>query len=334
MNKPGKILVVTSGGDAPGMNAAIRAVVRTAIFYGIEVYGCKLGYRGIIAQDIMHLDERSVANCIQRGGTLLQSDRYLGFHQPDVRQQAIEILRQRHIDALVVLGGDGSFRGASLLSHEGGFQVIGIPCTIDNDIHGTDYTVGFDTARNTALEAIDRIRDTAFSHNRDFLVEVMGRSSGFLAVDVGLAGGAEFILLPEFPIKIDTLVQRIKARHRDKLGSIIVIAEADEPGRSIKIAKELKQKTGADYKVCILGHTQRGGTPSLMDRKVASLMGSKAVELLCQGQTNHMLAMQQGKLVNTIFPDIAIGSRKFDDLELLKVNTRLCNSQHSNIDET
>lgn len=320
-----KILVITSGGDSPGMNAAIRGVVRTAQHYGIECYGSKLGYQGILDNAIFKIDSEFVANIIQRGGTILQSARFPEFKEPTVRAKAGKILAQHGIDALVVLGGDGSFRGASLLSQEQNLQVIGIPCTIDNDIVGTEYTIGFDTARNTALEAIDRIRDTAFSHNRHFLVEVMGKDTGFLAVDVGIAGGAEFILIPEFPIETSELIVQIKKRKTTKMGSIIVVAEGTKPGRSFAIADEIREKLGVDYPVCILGHTQRGGTPSVMDRKNASLMGAKAVTALRDGENNKMLAIEQGKMVLADFPDPGQKARHFTERDLMDINAVLCN---------
>ncbi len=320
-----KLLVISSGGDAPGMNAAIRAVTRMALHEKIECYGCELGYKGILDDNIFPLDSRSVGNIIQRGGTILKSARFPEFKDPAIRQRAIEILAKHGIDAIVVLGGDGSFRGASLLEQEGGIKVIGIPCTIDNDIAGSEYTIGFDTARNTALEAIDRIRDTAFSHNRNFLVEVMGRDTGFLAVDVGLAGGAEFILIPEFNMNIDMLIERLSDRNSHKMGSIIVVAEGAKPGRSFDIAKQIEAKLELDYRVCILGHTQRGGTPSLMDRKTATLMGAAAVKALKEGESNKMLAIVNGKMILTHFPNPDSKHRCFEDYDLLDTNSILCN---------
>lgn len=317
---------MSSGGDSPGMNAALRAVVRTCLHKNINCYGSHLGYQGILEKDIELLDSSSVANIIQRGGTILKSARYPEFKDPAVRKKAIQILKEYKIDGLIVLGGDGSFRGAKLLEEEAGIGVIGIPCTIDNDIHGTEYTIGFDTARNTALEAIDRIRDTAFSHNRNFLVEVMGRDTGFLAVDVGIAGGAEFILIPEIPFNINRLVDKLRKRDSKKMGSIIVVAEGPEAGRSFAIAEQIKiQDAATDYRVCILGHTQRGGTPSVLDRKYASLMGAKAVDALEEGVTGKMLAIQAGEMILTDFPDPTMPARRFTDTELIKINEILCN---------
>jgi 6-phosphofructokinase 1 len=320
-----KLLIITSGGDAPGMNAAIRGIVRTALHVNIQCMGAKFGYKGIFENNIFALNSHSVANIVQRGGTILKSTRFPEFKNPEIRKQAAEIIYQHKIDALVVLGGDGSFRGAKLLEQEAGLKVIGIPCTIDNDISGTDYSIGFDTARNTALEAIDRIRDTAFSHNRNFLVEVMGRDTGFLAVDVGIAGGAEFILIPEMSIDTAKLVQRLSERNAKKMGSIIVVAEGPNPGRSFAIADEIKSQLDLEYRVCVLGHTQRGGTPSLLDRKRALLMGAKAVLALKEGISGKMLAIKADEMVLTEFPDPSSNARRFADMELMKINELLCN---------
>ena len=320
-----KLLILSSGGDAPGMNAAIRAAVRTSLAHCIEIYGAQLGYQGLIDQSIFPLSAGFVANSIQRGGTILQTGRCEAFKQPDVRDKCREYLNEQDIDGLIVIGGNGSFRGASLLSEEGGPDVIGIPCTIDNDIHDTEYTIGFDTARNTALHAIDKIRDTASSFNRNFLVEVMGRASGFLAVDVGIAGGAEFILIPEAPITVADLVYRIQNRSRQKLSSIIVVAEANVAGRSFQIAEEINKLSGIEYKVCVLGHTQRGGSPTVMDRKTGSIMGAKAAEALREGLSEKMIAVQNGKIIAVDFPDPDKGARCFSDLELLKINEIICN---------
>lgn len=324
MSKIKKILVLSSGGDAPGMNAAIRGVVRTALHHNVEVYGTLLGYQGLIEKNIFPLDAGFVGNSIQRGGTILQTGRCLAFKEESVRKECREFLQQQGITGLVVLGGDGSFRGASLLAHESDLRVVGIPCTIDNDIPGTDYTIGFDTARNTALEAIDKIRDTAFSFNRNFLVEVMGRNSGFLAVDVGIAGGAEFILIPEVPMTIASLVERLQNRSRHKRSSIIVVAEANAPGRSFSIAEEIAALSGIEYKVCVLGHTQRGGSPTVQDRKVASIMGYTAVEALLAGEHDKMMAHVNGKVLPVAFPDPQLAANRFDHVELLAMNEMIC----------
>ncbi len=323
-NKIKKLLIVTSGGDAPGMNAAIRAVLRTAVYRGIEVYACRGGYQGLIDRNVFPLVPKDSANSIQRGGTFLKTNRCEAFYNRGVRDDCREYLQSLGIDALAVLGGDGSFRGAVLLENEGGPRTVGIPCTIDNDIIGTDYTIGFDTACNTALQAIDKIRDTAFSLNRHFLVEVMGRAAGFLAVDVGIAGGAEFILIPELPITTDELVNHIQNRRRKKLASIIVVAEAGQPGRTFGLAESIKEKSGLSYKVCILGHIQRGGAPTVKDRKIASLMGFQAVECLLQGETQKMVALHEEELKFVPFPDPAKGARCFKEAELLKINQIIC----------
>ncbi len=319
-----KLLIITSGGDAPGMNAAIRSVLRTAISQGFEVYGCEDGYQGLIDRTVFPMASKDAANCIQRGGTILKTGRCEKFLDPAVRAQCLEYLQQLKIDALAVLGGDGSFRGAYLLEKEGGPRTVGIPCTIDNDIIGTDYTIGFDTACNTALQAIDKIRDTAFSLNRHFLVEVMGRAAGFLAVDVGIAGGAEFILIPEMPLTAEEIAYRIQHRLRKKMASIVVVAEAGYPGRSFKLAEEIEAKSGISYKVCVLGHIQRGGAPTVEDRKIAALMGYHAVQSLAQGETQKMIATQKNEIVAVPFPDPTLNARRFSAKELLKINHLIC----------
>lgn len=319
-----KILVLTSGGDAPGMNAAIRAVVRTGCYQGLKVYGSRLGYQGLVDEELIPLEPDSVANIIQHGGTILKADRCLAFHEKKIRDKCREFLKKETIDGIVAIGGNGTFCGAGILAREGGPPIIGIPGTIDNDIPNTEYTIGFDTARNTALQAIDKIRDTASSHNRHFLVEVMGRKSGFLAVDVGIAGGAEVILIPEADIPTEAIAKKLNQHKRPKLSSIIVIAEADQPGRSIRIAAELKQLTGSQFRVCILGHTQRGGSPTTLDRKLASEMGYLAVQGLLDGKSQFMTAVLQGKTVLAPFPDENTPTRVFANKELLQMNDVLC----------
>jgi 6-phosphofructokinase 1 len=319
-----KIIVLTSGGDAPGMNAAIRAVVRTGYYYGLKVFGSPLGFQGLVDKKLIELYPESVANCIQQGGTFLKADRCQAFKQKETRAQCRAFLKQEGIDGLIVIGGNGSFKGAALLAQEDGLAVIGIPGTIDNDVPDSEYSIGFDTARNTALQAIDRIRDTASSHDRPFLVEVMGRHSGALAVDVGIAGGAEIILIPEVDTSIETLAQKITAKRRIKLGSIIVVAEAAQPGRTLHIAEQLEKITQLSYGVCILGHTQRGGTPSLLDRKIASEMGYLAVKGLIEGESNKMVAMQNAKLTLQPFPSVTALPRVFTQMDLLKINEILC----------
>ncbi len=319
-----KIVVLTSGGDAPGMNAAIRAVVRTACSHNITVFGSRSGYLGLLEEALAPLGPDSVANVIQHGGTILKTARCPAFHEKTTRDRCRAFLASKNIDGLVVIGGNGTFRGAALLAQEGGPAVIGIPGTIDNDIPDTEYTIGFDTARNTALQAIDRIRDTASSHDRNFLVEVMGRQTGFLAVDVGIAGGAEVIVTPEFGPATEDIAKKIAHyRHqRKKESSIIVIAEAEVPGRSMDIAEQLAKMTGSQYRVCILGHTQRGGSPTTMDRLIASQMGYLAVEGLLNGASEKMTAVQQGKIVLVPFP--SHHTRTFNDQKLLELNNVLC----------
>lgn len=314
-----KILMLTSGGDSPGMNATIRAVVRTGYHYNLEVFACHNGFQGLVDEEIFKIHKHDVAGSIQRGGTILRSSRCKAFYEKKYRDKCRKFLAKNKIDGLIIIGGDGSFRGASILEAEGGPGAIGIPGTIDNDIIGTEYTIGFDTARNTALKAIDNIRDTAASNNRYFLVEVMGQRAGFLAVDVGLAGGAEFILTPEFPISAEELSAKIMAPRRKKQSLIIVVAEAGHAGRSMEIAEKLKHTTPFEYRVCILGHIQRGGSPTVMDREIATRMGFMAVEALHAKKFNLMTAMQDGKLVLTPFRGAEASYRKLEHDELLKM---------------
>lgn len=315
-----RLLVLTSGGDAPGMNAAIRAVVRTACFHGMEVFGSRRGYFGLVHREVSPLRPEDVANTIQRGGTLLKTGRCDEFMRAEVRARCAAYLRELGIEGIVVIGGDGSFRGAAQLEGEGGPRCIGIPGTIDNDIAGTEYTIGFDTARNTALDAIDKIRDTASSHDRNFLIEVMGRRTGFLALDVGIAGGAELVLVPEFEPSIDDVAQRVMRPRREKLSHIIVVAEGDQPGRSLHIASELKLRTSTEYRVCILGHTQRGGTPTALDRKMASMMGALAVNELRAGRSRLMTVYVAGQVRTAPFPEIHAMRRQMTEHDLLGLN--------------
>ncbi|CAL7964040.1 ATP-dependent 6-phosphofructokinase [Gammaproteobacteria bacterium] len=321
---PKKILILTSGGDSPGMNAAIRALVRSGHYHGFETYACHDGYHGLVNQKIFPMSPSDVAGCIQHGGTVIRSGRSKEFHKKETRDKVRAFLKQEGIKYLVVIGGDGTCRGATLLEEEGGPKTIGVPGTIDNDIVGTDYTIGYDTARNTAIAAIDNIRDTAASSGMYFLVETMGRHSGFLAVDVGLAGGAEFILTPEFPITIPELAKLIMAPCREKQSLIIVVSESDNPGRSFKIADALKLLTPKfDYRVCVLGHIQRGGSPTVMDRIAASIMGDIAIKGLLAGKSKCMTAMQNGKYLLVPFPDPNKPSRRLNNEHLLKLNSIL-----------
>lgn len=315
------IAVLTSGGDAPGMNAAIRAVVRYALAQGLEVFGVTKGYSGLIEGEMHPMTASSVANIIQRGGTILKTDRCPAFFKKSVRQEAANLLRRKGIDGLVVIGGDGSFRGAHLLEKETGFPTIGIPGTIDNDVAGTDDTIGFDTAVNTAIDSIDKIRDTASSHDRIFIVEVMGRSSGYIASQVGLGGGAETILVPELKISVPEVARTIeRGLKRGKSSSIIVMAEGEKPGLSYKVAQAL-EKRGYSPKVCILGHTQRGGIPTAHDRLIASAMGASAVAYLLAGKSDAMVGIQKSEIKLVPFKGISEIKKKLnlDILELAQI---------------
>ena len=291
-----KIAVITSGGDAPGMNAAIRAIVRCGCSSGLEVFGYQQGYEGIVNNKFEKLNSRSVANIIQRGGTILKSGRYLEFHKTEIRKIAIDNLKSKGVDALIVIGGNGSLTAAHLLWEEHKFPTLGIPATIDNDLTGSDATIGFDTAVNTALEAIDRIRDTAASHDRLFIVEVMGKENGFIALDVGLAGGAEGIFVPEYPAKIDEIILKIQSGMQNgKLSSILITAEWQKPGRAYDLAESIRKKSGMEAKVCILGHIQRGGRPSAKDRILASQLGAASINTLLLGNCDVLVGVHMGR---------------------------------------
>lgn len=297
-----KIAVLTSGGDSPGMNAAIRSVVRKSIFEGIEVYGVFQGYQGLITDNIKRLDLGDVGDIIQRGGTKLYSARCPEFKLPEVRQKGIENLKKRDIDSLVVIGGDGSYRGAQRLNEEG-IKTIGVPGTIDNDINGTDYTIGFDTALNTVIDAIDRIRDTATSHERTFIIEVMGRDAGDLALWAGVAGGAETILIPEAKADIKSVAERIESgMNRGKKHSIIIVAEgvmsASECG------KELRKYINVDTRESVLGHMQRGGKPTGLDRVLASRFGAFAVDLLKDDISGYAVGIENNRMAKTTFDQV------------------------------
>lgn len=315
-----RIAVFTSGGDAPGMNAAIRAVVRTASYHDLHVYAINRGYEGMINCDIHRLERRDVGNIIHRGGTILKTARSAAFRTPEGRRQAYESLMANDIDACVAIGGDGTFTGASIFSKEYNIPFIGIPGTIDNDIYGTDYTIGYDTAVNTAVEAVDRIRDTADSHNRLFFVEVMGRNSGFIALSTGICGGAESILVPENEMAIENLVETLKRGvRRQKLFSLVIVAEGNKSGNATHIAKIIQEKfTHYDTKVAIIGHLQRGGSPTAMDRILASRLGFAAVEGLINGQTNVAVGIVNNKITYTPFEE-AISKEKHLDEDLMRM---------------
>lgn len=298
IKKVSKIGVLTSGGDAPGMNAAIRAVVRTGLYHGLEVYGIMRGYQGMIDDDIIQMDTKSVANIIQRGGTVLKTARCKDFFEYEGRKKAYENLTKREIDGVVIIGGDGSFRGAVKFSTEFDIPCIGIAGTIDKDIAGTDFTIGFDTAVNTAVEAIDKIRDTMDAHDRIFIIEVMGRDAGYIALHSGIATGAENILIPERKTDINDIIASLKEKERrKKLVNLIVVAEGDEFGGANEVEKVLKENLPkAEIRVCILGHIQRGGSPSCIDRLIASRMGFHAVESLLEGRQNVFVGILNNKM--------------------------------------
>jgi len=292
-----KIAVLSSGGDAPGMNACIRAIARAASGRGIETVGMLRGYRGLIEGLEMPLGRREVGNIIQRGGTILGTSRCEEFQTPEGRARAAENLRKGQVNALVVLGGDGSFRGAHALATEHNLRVIGIPCTIDNDLAGTDYTLGFDTAVNIALDAIDRVRDTAESFQRLFFVEVMGNTCGAIALEVGVAGGADDVLLPEDPTDIEVLCERVqRGFEHGRRSSIVVVAEGGFPGGAFGVAQQVWMRLRADYRVCVLGHIQRGGSPTARDRVLGSKLGSAAVDFLLEGHSNCMVGEIGGRV--------------------------------------
>ena len=290
------IAVMTSGGDSPGMNAAARAVVRTALYEGVKVYGINNGYQGMLDDDIEELTSRSVSDLIQRGGTFLGTARCPEFKTPEGRRKGYENLVKRGIEGLVIIGGDGSLTGGSLLSKETGLPIVGLPGTIDNDVWGMDYTIGCDTAANTIVDAINKLRDTASAHRRIMLVEVMGRNSGWLAMMSGIAGGAEFVLVPEVKFNIDTMCEEIKEMYdAGKRYSIIVVAEG--AGSAIEIGKAVEEKTGIDTRVSVLGHIQRGGSPSVEDRMKASMLGEKAALAIISGASDIVFGFNEGKVV-------------------------------------
>lgn len=295
-----KIGILTSGGDSPGMNAAIRAVVRSAIHSNYECIGILHGYEGLIKKNTCPLEAGSVANILQRGGTFLKTGRCAEMYQPQGRSLAAQGYKELGLNALVTIGGDGTFRGALSLGEEHGIPCVGLPGTIDNDIFGTDMTIGFDSAVNTALDAIDRIRDTAASHDRLFIVEVMGRDSGFIAIDVGLAGGAEAVFIPEGYTSIDDTIKHIqRGISRGKMSSILITAEGQNPGRAYDLADQIRRKSQFEAKVCVLGHVQRGGSPTARDRILASRMGAAAIECLKDSQFGVMIGLQGQQIVRS-----------------------------------
>lgn len=320
MKKVNNIAVLTSGGDAPGMNAAVRAVVRTGIYHHLNVYGVMYGYKGMLTGEIFPMESKSVANIIQRGGTVLKTARCKEFYEPEGRKKAYENLKKFGIDGLVVIGGDGSFKGAQKFSEEFDIPCIGLPGTIDKDIAGTDFTIGFDTAVNTAVEAIDKIRDTADAHDRLFIIEVMGRDAGYIALHSGIATGAETILIPERKTNIDDVIDDLTANERrSKMVNLIVVAEGDEFGGANEVARHVKERMPhLDTRVCILGHIQRGGSPTCIDRLVASRMGYAAVDALLNGTSNVMVGIVNNKIQFTPL-DKAVKAKQKIDPEWLKI---------------
>lgn len=316
-----KVAVFTSGGDAPGMNAAIRAVVRACAYYKKEAFGIMRGYEGMIEGDFVKLGPRSVGNIIQRGGTILKTARSKEFTTTEGRKRAYENLRDEGIDALVAIGGDGTFRGLHKFNEEYGVPSVCIPGTIDNDLPGTDYTIGYDTATNTAVEAIDRIRDTALSHNRLFFIEVMGRSSGYIAMNSGIAGGATAIILPEENMTFEQLYKLLgPEKETSKKSNLIVVAEGSKIGDANTLAKKVAERSSYfDIKVTILGHLQRGGAPTYFDRVLASRMGIAAVEGLLQGKRDAMIGINDNKIVYNDFATIVAADHHEIDPEALRI---------------
>lgn len=312
--------LLTSGGDSPGMNAAVRAVVRSAITFNLSVKASSRGFQGLLDHDIRELTTHSVSDIIQRGGTILKTARCAEFRSPEGRVKAADVLRHEGIEALIVIGGDGSFQGGSLLSDEHGIPVIGVPATIDNDLTGTDVTIGYDTALNTAMVAIDKIRDTADAHDRLFLVEVMGRDAGFIALETGVASGAELILLPESLTDINEVKTSLKGVLKEqKRSSLVVVAEGDETGGALKLAEKLKDDFSKyDLRVCVLGHIQRGGSPTARDRVLSSRLGHAAVKAAVEGHTKVMVGVVNNQIKLT--PLRMTWSKKKDiDFEIVEL---------------
>ena len=315
-----KIAVLTSGGDSPGMNAAIRAVVRTGINEGFEMVGSLRGYQGLIGGDIVPLHSRSVSNIIQRGGTILKSARCKAFYEKEGRKKAHHKMQAMGIDALVVIGGDGTFTGARLFGKEYGVPIVGLPGTIDNDLYGTDYTIGYDTAINTVMEAVDKLRDTASSHDRLFIIEVMGRDAGYIALTSGIATGAEMILVPESPTYIDEMLYMLeKDWKKNKTSGIIIVAEGDDSGGALEVEKEINNRFPEfETRLSILGHIQRGGSPTAMDRVLASRLGNAAIMTLKDGVSGVMLGMVDNEIDLTSF-EKSIKHHQQINLDLLDI---------------
>ena len=314
------IAVMTSGGDSPGMNAAARAVVRTALYEGVKVWGINDGYKGLLEEKIFEMKSQSVSDVIQRGGTFLGTARCPEFETLEGRKKAYDILVKKGIQGLLIIGGDGSLRGAQKLSAEQGIPIVGLPGTIDNDVWGTDYTIGSDTAANTIVEAINKLRDTASAHNRIMVIEVMGRKSGWLAMVAGISGGAEYILVPEEKYDLDAICEKLKKTYAScKRSSIIVVAEG--VGSGIAIGKIIGDKTGIETRISVLGYIQRGGSPSVEDRLKASRLGEKAVLALISGLSDIVFGFQKGKIVSIDLHDAVTNKKKLDPdyLRLAKI---------------
>lgn len=305
MKKIKNIAVLTSGGDAPGMNAAIRAVVKSCLAHNLKIFGVYEGYHGMINKLIKPLEKKDVSGILHHGGTILKTARSNEFRDPKGRKKAYDNLKAHDIHGIIAIGGDGTFTGASLFSEEYDIPCIGIPGTIDNDIYGTDYTIGYDTAKNTIIEAVDKIKDTANSHNRIFFIEVMGRHSGYLALESGIATGAEAILIPEISNQVSKLITFLKAQERQH-ASVILVAEGDEEGKAYDIARKVKEHIpGLEERVSILGHIQRGGSPTAIDRVNASLMGMASVNALLEGKSNIMIGLQNNQIISLPLRDTA-----------------------------
>jgi 6-phosphofructokinase 1 len=315
-----KIAVLTTGGDCPGLNPAIRAVVRSGIYYNLKVCGVLRGFEGLIDDQFIEMNSHSVSNILQRGGTILKTARSERFRTVEGRQAAYDNIKKNGVDALVVLGGDGSFRGMEVFTSEHPITVMGIPKTIDNDIYGTDFAIGYDTAVNTVIQAVDKIRDTADSHDRLFFVEVMGRDAGMIALFAGIGAGAEAILIPETKTKIDKIIEILeRGWSRQKTSMVVMVAEGDDAGGAYKIAKEVKKRFSQfDTRVSVLGHMQRGGSPTSADRVLASRLGVSAVEALLEGRSNEMAGIVNNKLVFTSLKDV-VNTKKDFPYELMRI---------------
>jgi 6-phosphofructokinase 1 len=312
-----KIAILTSGGDCPGMNAAIRSVVRTSLSLGVEIYGIEQGYKGLIGNKILKMDTKSVANIIQRGGTFLRSARCEEFKTEEGQKKALDVLKDNKIDGLIVIGGDGSLKGAKVLHENYGVNVVGLPGSIDNDIYGTDMSIGVDTALNTIVNCIDMINDTASSHDRTFLIEVMGRNCGYLALKSAIAGGAEAVLIPEVPYDIKSIIRKIQSRYEEgKTRSIVIVAEG--VGSAYDFGKVFGMIGGFETRITILGHLQRGGSPTVFDRFLATRLGTAAVEELLAGNSGVMLGLNKSK-INAISFDEVLGNKKVIDKKMIEI---------------